>query len=103
MNQRAELGPLHPSRDDVHGPVLFACLIEWDDVGVVERGNGSGLAPQTLTNHGVARHVALDHLECDGPVEPQLASAVEDPDPAQADDALDLVSGKSRAGSKHAG
>ena len=101
VNQRAELGALHPPRDDVDGSVLLACLIQRDDVGVVERGHRSGLAAQTLPNHGVARHLGLDQLERDGPVEPQLASAVEDPDPAEADDALDLVSGKCGAGSEH--
>ena len=50
---------------------------------------------------GVARDLGLDQLERDGPVEPHLAGAVEDPDPAGADDALDLVSGKGGAGSEH--
>ena len=35
--------------------------------------------------------VGLDQLQRDRPVEPQLTGAVEDPDPAEADDALDLV------------
>ena len=36
--------------------------------------------------------VGLDELQRHGAVEPKLAGAVEDPDPAEADDALDLVS-----------
>ena len=100
-DQGAELGALHPSRDDVDGSVLLARLVERDDVGVVERGQRPGLAAQTLADHRVARHLGLDELERDGPVEPQLAGPVEDPDPARADDALDLVAGEGGAGSEH--
>ena len=101
LDQSAELGAIHPLRDDVDGSFLLARLIQRDDVGVVERGHRSGLAAQTLPNHGVARHLGLDQLECDGPVEPQLAGAVEDPDPAGTDDALELVPGKGGAGRAH--
>ena len=87
LDQRAELGAVDPARDDEDGPVLLARLVQRDDVGVVERGHRPGLAAQALPDHGVARHFGLDQLERDGPVEPQLAGAVEDPDPAEADDA----------------
>ena len=68
---------------------------------MVERGERPGLAAKTLSNHGVARHFGLDQLERDGPVEPHLAGPVEDPDPADAHDALDLVAGEDGAGGEH--
>ena len=83
QNQRAQLGALDPAGDDVDGSVLLARLVQRDDVGVVERGHRPGLAAQPLPDHRVARDLGLDQLERDGPVEPQLAGAVEDPDPAE--------------------
>ena len=81
QDQRAELGALDPPRDDVDRSVLLARLVQRDDVGVVERGHRPRLAAQSLPDHGVARDLGLDQLERDGPVEPQLAGAVEDPIP----------------------
>ena len=94
VDQRAQLCALDPPRDDIDGSIPLARLIQRDDVGVIERGDRSGLAAKPLPHHRVARQVGLDQLQCYGPVEPKLASPVQNPDPAEADDALDLVSGK---------
>ena len=50
---------------------------------------------------GSCGDLGLHQLERDRPVEPQLAGAVEHPDPARADDALDLVAGDRGAGGEH--
>ena len=103
VDQSAELGPLHPSRGDEDGSALLPGLVERNNVGVVKRGDRSGLAAQAFANDRVARDVGLDQLEGDRPVELQLAGAVEDPDSAGAHDALHLVSGEAGTGSAHAG
>ena len=100
-DQGAELGALDPARGDVDGPVLLAGLVQRDDVGVVERGHRPGLAAQALADRPARRHLGLHQLERDRSVEPQLAGAVEDPDAARADDALDLVAGDGGAGREH--
>ena len=101
MNEIAELGALHPPGDDVDASVLLACGIQRYDVGVVQSGHCSGLAAQALPHHGVSRYLWRDHLERDRPVEPQLASAVEGPDPADADEALDLEPSQGGARRQH--
>ena len=101
VDQGAELGAVDPSRDDVDGPALLAGLVQRNDVGVVERRQRPGLPAQTLADDRFARHLGLHELEGDGSVEPQLAGSVEDPDPARADDALDLVAGDGGTGREH--
>ena len=101
MDEGAELRALDPSRRDEHRSVLLACLVQRNDVGVVERGYRPGLSAQALPDHRVACDCGLDQLQRHGPVEPQLAGTVEDPDPAEADDALDLVSAEDGAGREH--
>jgi hypothetical protein len=68
---------------------------------MIERGHRPCLAAEALTHHGVARLVRLHELQRDGPVESQLARPVEDPNAADAHDALDLVAGEGGAGCQH--
>ena len=70
--------------DDVRGAVVLAGVDHGDDVRVVELGDGPGLAPEALELVGVARDVAVHHLDRDPTLERRVERAVHARHPARA-------------------
>jgi len=64
---------------------------------MIECGHRPRLAPEPFPDDRVLCDIRLDELERDRPIEPELPGPVENPEPAGADDALDLVAGECRS------
>jgi hypothetical protein len=78
-----------PAVNELHAEVLLAVvladLVDGDDVGVVERGDGLGLPAEALALLGGGQLAREDHLEGDDAVERHLARLVHHPHPAAGD------------------
>ena len=77
---------------------MLADVVDLDDVGVLEPGDGLGLGQEADGGLGAGVRAGQDHLQGDGAVEPDLAGLVDDPHAAAAQLALDLVAGDGRRG-----
>ncbi len=77
--------PFHQPHAEIRPAVLFAGVVDSDDVRMVEEGGGTGLgleAGQVLRRGELA---AQDHLEGDGALEAALPCAVDDSHAAAAE------------------
>src|SRR5205814_291542 len=72
--------------------VQVADLVDLDDVGVAQAGDGEGLLVEAAQLGGGVGG-AGDHLDGDGPLEADLAGVVDDAHAAVAELAEDLVAG----------
>ena len=72
--------------------VVFADLVDLDDVGMLQLGHGHGLAAEPRQVGGAVMSPARDHLERDDSLQPALAGLVDDPHPPLAQHPQDLVS-----------
>ena len=71
--------------------VVLADLVDRDDAGVVEQGDGLGLVLEAAQLVVAGEQAGLDHLERDGPVEGDLPGLVDDAHAAAAQLPADLV------------
>jgi len=78
---------------------LGAHVVDGADAGMVERGNGLGLALEALERVGRAR-IGGQHLDGHDAVQPRVARAIHLPHAARAEGAEDLVGTEARAGGK---
>ena len=92
---------LHKLHRDEMDPVGLFDGMDGDDVGVLERGHGLGLALEALAALGVASELLGQHLERHVAVEPGVAGAVHLAHATLAELLDDLVMGKIPA--DHAG
>ena len=83
------------SLDQLHGqeadPVRLLDRVERDDVRVVERRDGLGLALEARQAVGMGGHVLGQHLDRDLAAEPRVARAIDLAHPARAERRDDLV------------
>src|SRR5262249_53889549 len=83
------------SVDQLHGEValagVLADLVDRDDPGVVELGDGLGLVLEPAELEGAGPGAGADHLEGDGPVEAELPGPVDHAHGAVTQLAADLV------------
>ena len=74
--------------DEPHGEevlaVVLADLVDRDDAGVVQQGDGLGLVLEPTQFVTIGQDAGLDHLQGDGPVEADLSGPVDDPHSAPA-------------------
>ncbi len=94
--QLGELAAERPSRqvlhDDVHADVgRHPEVVDGDDVGVLEAGNGVGFALEPADGGLVAEVLGPDHLERDGSFQVELCRAVDGAHAALADARVDAV------------
>ena len=62
---------------DVGDVVLFAHIVDGDDVGVLQPAGGLGLAVKALEQTGIGGHASGDGLDGDEAVDDRIASAVD--------------------------
>jgi hypothetical protein len=93
-HDRPQVGPVDVAHDDVEDPVLLAGREDRDDVRMLDRRGGLGLAHEAVAERRVDRQRGRDRLEGHDAVERQLHGAVDDPHPAAARHALDPVAGE---------
>ena len=90
----AEAPPLDVLELDVGPPVPVADGVDLNDVRVPEPGDRLGLGGEPGERVGAGVVAGQDHLECDDPVESDLAGLVDDPHRPPAELAQDLVAGQ---------
>ena len=77
----SEQGGQVPTRqhghDEVGETIAFADVIDRDDVGVGELRRGLCLTSEAGTDRGIVRQLGRKHLDGDGPVQAQVARAVD--------------------------
>src|SRR5205814_9978596 len=78
----------HDEAEAVGGP---ADVVDGDDGGVVEHGQGAGLGQVAGEVAGVGDEPAVRYLDGDGAVEVLVAGEDDDPERPAAEDGLDLV------------
>ena len=76
--------------DEVGQPVKFVERVDVDDVRVVERRAGPGLAVERPHHFGVFHHFPLHHLQRDEPFQLHVERAEDRAHPAGGDDASQL-------------
>ena len=82
---------------------MLADVVDLDDVGVLEPGDGLGLGEEAGGGLGAGVRAGQDHLQGDGAVEPDLAGLVDDAHAAAAQLAQDLVAGERGVGTPGGG
>ena len=87
--ERAALHVLH--RDAVRAVGRLVDVVDGDDVRVIERRGGAGLADEARATFGVVERVAAQQLQRDGPGETGVARPVEHAHPSLAELLEDLV------------
>ena len=92
-SRSARLPPSTNSSAKYGRPVVLADLVDLDDVGVLQAGDGLGLGPEAAGGLGPGVLAGQDHLEGDEAVEPDLPGLVDDAHAAAAQLAEDLVAG----------
>ena len=70
---------------------LMANVVQRADVGVVEAGDGAGLALETLAQVGAAGDFRRQDLDGDGAIQPSVPATVDLAHPTGADRGEDLV------------
>jgi len=88
LGQRLALEQLH---HEVVDPVLGPHVVERANVGMVEAGDGAGLALEALPERGVGSEVGGKDLDRDGALEPRVARAVDLAHPTRPQRREDLV------------
>ncbi len=86
-----EVAPLDELHAEIALAVVLAHLVDRHDAGVVEQGDRLGLVLEPEQVGVIGQHAGLDHLECDGPVEVDLPSLVDDAHAAAAQLLEELV------------
>ena len=76
---------------------IFSPIINADDVGVVQSGNGSGFLLEALAARGVASEIIGQDFDRDFTIEARVAGLVDLAHPARADGLEDFVRAKSCA------
>ncbi len=70
------------ARDELHAEVVLAVvladLVDRDDAGVIEQRDGLGLVLEPPQLVVAGEQPGLEHLQCDGAVEGDLAGLVDD-------------------------
>ena len=90
----AEVHAVHVFHDEVKEIARLARLVDEDDVGVAQLGEGARLAGEALGKGRVGGHVAGEDLERHDPIERTLAGLVDDAHAALADQLEDLEVGE---------
>ena len=93
-----EVGALDVAHGEEEDAVVLACLVDRDDVRVVERCRDPRLAQEALAEANVRGEFRSDDLECHLAAEPLLVGAVDRTHPAAPDEGLDPVAGDRRSG-----
>ncbi len=88
VGQRAAAQQAH---DNVAGAALDAVIIDGDDVRVLQRGGGLGLAREAGDEIGVGGQGSGQHLDGDGALERPLVGPVDGAHPAPAQQLAQLV------------
>ena len=95
---RSRLPPADVLQLEEGQAVGLADVVDLDDVGVLELGDGLGLGQEAGGGDGVGVGAGQDHLQGAGAVQADLPGLVDDPHAAAAQLALDLVAGDGRRG-----
>src|SRR5439155_11699203 len=85
------VAPLDVAHRDVGKPVELSCVVDVDDVRMVEGRRDARLADEALTEPRILGDLWREDLECDLPAESQMLGEVDDAHPAAADDALESM------------
>ena len=93
--ERLALDQLHRQEVDAAG---LLDRVDRDDVRVIERGDGAGLALEPLQPLRARGHLGRQHFESDVAAEPRVPRAVDLAHPARADRRDDLVGAEAGAG-----
>ena len=95
LGQRLAFEILH---DDVVDAILRADVVERADVGMVQAGDGAGLALEALAACGVGGEECGQHLDGDGTVQPRVLGPVHLTHTAGPDRGGDLVGTQTGSG-----
>lgn len=97
LRERFALDVLH---DGVRRALVIADIVQGADVGVVEGGDGAGLALEALQGFGTAAEALREDLDGHNAIEPGVAGPVDLAHAAGAGGGNNLVGPQARAGSK---
>ena len=95
--ERAEVGPVDEPHREVNAAVDVTGVVDRDDVRMLERNDELGLTGKALAEPLVTCERRCDELQSDGPPEPHVIGAVDDPHPTPADQLLDPKTEEVRA------
>ena len=84
-NARAERLSFEQLDRDVRDPVVAPDIVNREDVGVRQRGNGAGFAVEPLVEVRIGRRVRRQRLDRDLPLQPRIARAIHVAHAAMAD------------------
>ena len=84
--------------DDVGSAVVCADVVDGEDVGVVQSGDGPGLLLEAAETVGVGGDLGAENLDRDPTPEPRVTGAVDLPHAAGPEKTDDLVRPKTRGG-----
>jgi hypothetical protein len=89
-DQRPQVGPRHELHQEVEQPLGLAEVVDGDDAGVAQPGQGARLAHEALGEVRVGFVARRQELQGDGAVQPHLAGLVHLPHAAAAQQRPDL-------------
>jgi hypothetical protein len=87
---------LHVAHREEEDAGLLSCLVDGDDVRVIERGGDARLAQEALAKALVLRELGRDHLERDLASQALLVGTVDRTHASSADERLDAIGGDLR-------
>ena len=90
--QRAQVRALDEAHREIEHALGLAGLEDRHDVGMVDRRGELSLGLEALAEVAVAGELGRDHLQGDGPVEPELQGAVDDSHASLTGDGVDVGS-----------
>lgn len=89
--QLLQVRAIHVFQGQIWLTLVFADFVDLDDVGMLQGGNGLGLAAKTSDSRCIGRTVGQDHLDGDGSLQSRVIGFVNNPHAAVAQHQFDDV------------